>query len=198
MTAIPRAKIRLPLLAIVAAAAGLIIARMIWPKLHFDTTSLILFGIAAVAWALAYVPVTKLKFGDFEAELAPLVAAVEQQVLAAEAAATVRSAQGPEGRPGVVYRGGPAEEREDAAARAALEEYAAIVGSGASDRDKIIRVANLVERVAQGEKHAEVRQAGESFAVLRNHIVHGGAVPSPEYVSAVLDAGGRLIKAVAR
>lgn len=196
MTAVPRAKIRGPLLAIVAAAVGVIIARMVWPRLHFDTTSLILFGIAALAWALAYIPVTRLRFGDFEAELAPLVAAFEQKVIASEAAATARAAHGPEKRPGVVYRGDPASDaRTEPAMAAAVEEYRAIVGSTVPDREKIASVAALVERLQRdGRADPAARDAIGALQEVRDVVVQGRAETTPQLTSSTLNLSWRLIK----
>jgi len=197
MTAVSRERIRFPLLAIVAAAVGLIAARMIWPKLHFDTTSLILFGIATVAWSLAYVPVTKLKFGDFEAELEPLVAKLEQKVIASEAAATVRAVEHVEKRPGVVYREdgkGP-----DPAVVGALEEYRTVVGSGAPDTEKIVRVTALVERLArEGMVDPLARGALDTLQEVRDNIVQQRVELAPRRASEILDFAGRLVRTVAR
>lgn len=197
MTAVPRERIRLPLLAIVVAAVGLIAARMIWPKLHFDTTSLILFGIAAVAWALAYVPVTKLKFGDFEAEMEPLVAALEQKVIASEAAATVRAVEQVEKRPGVVYRDEPSSrERTDPVITAAVE-YGAIVGSAIPDREKIARVAALVEQLQrQGRADPGTRDAIGALQEVRDQVMQGRVQTTAQLTSSTLNLAWRLVKTV--
>lgn len=191
--AVARERIRLPLLAVVFAAVGLIAARMVWPKLLFDTTSLILFGIAALAWALAYVPVTKLKWGDFEAELEPLVAALGQKVIAAEAAP---SAGRMEPRPDIVYRGGvDLEEAEHPAANEALAEFQEIVGSVTADREKLARVAELIDRVAgQGRFDAATTAAVDELSNLQRLIRGGMVLAKPAAIVLVLDYAGRLLR----
>jgi hypothetical protein len=212
----PRAKIRLPLLAIVAAAMGLIAARMIWPKLHFDTTSLILFGIAAVAWALAYAPVKKLKFGDFEAELEPMIAALGQKVIASEAAATVQSTRGDRvlARDEIIYRDGgstsypdsrPIDSDDHGATDAAVDvvvntafkEFTGIVGSAAEDRDKIVRVADLIERLSR-ERIIDpaTRTAVEDLQALRNSIWSGEVPVTPADTLILLDYAWRLLRSI--
>ena len=189
------AKVRLPLLAIVAAAIALIIARMVWPRLHFDTTSLILFGIAAVAWALATVPVTRVKFGDFEAELAPVVAAFEQKVIAAEAAQAVQAAAPRTPRPGEVMRG-PAV--ANPAVAAALEEYRSIVASTAPDLDKVVQAASLVERLSHdGRMDSSDREAVRLLLVIRDHVMRKPGTLQPHITTGVLDTVGRLIRTMA-
>jgi hypothetical protein len=197
MTTVAPAKVRLPLLAIVVAAVALIAARMVWPGLNFDTTSLILFGIAAIAWALAFLPLTRLKFGEFEADLAPMVAAFEQKVIASEAAQAAAPRQT---RPGVVMRGGPSPEGPaiDPAVSAAFEEYRAIVESLASDREKIVRVAVVVERLARdGRVDPAARDAVDVLLRLRDQVVEGRAEPTPQLTSTILDFAGRLMKTIA-
>lgn len=200
MTAsIPRARIRLPLLAIVAAAVGLIAARMVWPKLLFDTTSLILFGIAALAWALAYLPITKLKVFDLEAELEPLVAKLEQKVIASEAEATVRATKDTEKRPGVVYRREPgfAEDSPGGGGRAALEEFAEILESNTPDEARVIRAANLLWRVANDrELSSKTWDAVHVVQSLRIRIEEEGYSMSPQDAKRVLDGIGRLIRMI--
>lgn len=190
-----RAKVRLPLLAIVAAAVGLIAARMIWPKLNFDTTSLILFGIAAVAWALTFMPVSKLKFGDFEAEMAPMVAALGQKVTATEAAATARTMQTGDRRPQVVMRGDSPSESADPSV---FEEYRAIVGSGALDGEKVVRVVDLVEQFARVSwVDSASREALDTLRDIRDTVVHRRAELTPSLTSEILDSAWRLLRTMA-
>lgn len=200
MTAVPWVKVRAPLLAIVVAAVGLIGARMIWPRLYFDTTSLILFGIAAVAWALAYVPVTKLKWGDFEAELAPMVAALEQKVIACEVAATARAVQGTGTQPGVVMRGDPLDGRAaELGASALYEEFRAIVGPPAPDADKVVRAAALLERlVHEGRIRPPASEAVGALRTVRDEIVAGRTPLTPELANRILELAWRLLKTVGR
>lgn len=199
MSKVARAKIQLPLLAIVAAAVGLIAARMMWPKLNFDTTSLILFGIAAVAWALAYVPLTKFKFGEFEAEFAPIVANVEQKVLVAEAAVTERAEQDGGMRPDSVDRGGPSGKGMDPATSAALREYRAIMETADSDRNKTLQVIALVERLAgELDLDPEVQNAAQSLRKLRKWVLLAGEEMTPQITAEALNLARRIFRLIVR
>src|SRR3569623_2273818 len=73
------------------AAILLILARMFFPALVFDSTSLILFAIAAVAFLLPRLlgllpPLKKAKYGDFEVEFDEAIERLEERVVEAEAA----------------------------------------------------------------------------------------------------------------
>src|SRR4051812_30013435 len=74
------------LIAVAIASVFVVAARMIWPKLLFDSLSLTLFGIAAGCLVLVHLPFKKLKFGDFEAELDAAVDNLEEKVVASESA----------------------------------------------------------------------------------------------------------------
>jgi hypothetical protein len=67
-----RAIKRWPLLTVVLIAIVLIVVRMLWPALTFDSTSLILFAIAAGALLFCYLPLKRIKMGDLEMELEKL------------------------------------------------------------------------------------------------------------------------------
>jgi hypothetical protein len=60
---------RWPLLLVAALALALIVVRMAWPGLKFDSTSLTLFAIAGGALLFCYLPLKKLKIGDLEMEV---------------------------------------------------------------------------------------------------------------------------------
>lgn len=60
---------RWPLFVIALASIGLITMRMRWPTLVFDSTSLILFAIAAAVLAASYLPLKRIRVGELEMEL---------------------------------------------------------------------------------------------------------------------------------
>ena len=64
-----RLETRWPLFAVALASLALIVVRMRWPSLMFDSTSLILFAIAGGALSLCYLPLKRLKVGELEMEL---------------------------------------------------------------------------------------------------------------------------------
>src|SRR5262245_28137890 len=75
---------RWPLYIIAAVSLVLIPVRMIWPLLRIDNTSLILLAIATVALLVALLPITKIKWGEFEAELDRKLDALNIKVEATE------------------------------------------------------------------------------------------------------------------
>src|SRR4051812_9143908 len=82
-----------PLFAIAGCSLALIIARIVFPRLQFDSTSLILFGVAAIALLVAFLPIKRIKWGEFEAELDRAVDDLERKVAATEAQSSLGSSK---------------------------------------------------------------------------------------------------------
>jgi hypothetical protein len=207
---VARGTVRRPLLAVVGVAVGLIVARAVWPELKFDSTSLVLFAIAAAAWAMAYLPISKFKAGDYEIELVQQVDALKQKVsqietadrvtaelgrkvIAIEAAATARTEHVPAGFETKVMRGDPADAPRFID-NASAGEYLRIVDSPASDREKIARVVELLERlVGEGRLPAAARGAIEGLKQVRDELQSGEIPAHPRVTNSVLDLAWRLI-----
>lgn len=209
MTTVARPAVRRPLFAIVAAALALVVARAVWPGLHFDGTSLVLFAIAAAAWALAYLPISKFKAGDYEIELVQTVGELrrkvsqietadriagelEQKVIASEATAALRPARTGGQWDNRVMRGDPADRGAEAEASPAVDEYQRIVASSAPDEDKIARAVDLVERFTRPGNPAAIR-AAEFLRRILGEVQAGRLDVSPRLTNVVLDFAWRLI-----
>ncbi len=65
-------EMRWPFFLVALASLALIVARMRWPALHFDSSSLILFAIAGGCLSLCYLPLKRIKMGELEMELETL------------------------------------------------------------------------------------------------------------------------------
>ena len=200
-----------PTYVVAAVASGLVVARMIWPDIQFDATSLALFGIAALALLLPNLPpLKKLKLGSFEAEFEKAIRAFEQKVLATET----------ESQPA------PARVVESGADKATWEkffdDYFSIVNSGASNFEKILSAAILIEKMVAAaaiDVHASRRRspaqqvsalaehglitqdeeaAFREFWNLRSKVVHGElGQPTDAQTARVLDLAWRLVRTFA-
>lgn len=207
-----------PLYVVAFLAAGIIAARMKWPLLVFDNTSLILFAIAAIAVFIPILfrilpPLKKFKFGDYEFEFEERLRSLESKVIESE--------HEPK-QPEVTAK--------QAAAYSSLSwqeyfrEYNSIISSSVSNVEKILAAANLVERmildaaeefdlegvnrkntrvlIAQMEKQELIstaeREAFMEFSNIRNEVVHGGRLnPTDSQTARFLDLGWRLVKTFA-
>jgi hypothetical protein len=207
---------RWPFLVASAASLGMVAARMIWPALTFDNSSLILFGIAIATFLLPFIPLKKVKWGDFEAELDREIDTFEKRVVATEAASAVP----------------PSKEKLDSAAIthgrgtwvAFYDQYSKLVNSPSTNPEKILGAGLLLEKMiltaaevltpeevvqlrtpkalvdrfaqlglmTQAEKAAYIE-----FANLRNTVVHSGLHVSDEQTIRILDLVGRLVRALA-
>jgi uncharacterized protein YutE (UPF0331/DUF86 family) len=207
---------RWPFLLVSGASIVLIGARMIWPDLSFDTTSLILFGISIVAFLLPFIPLKKVKWGDFEAELDREIDTFERKVEATEAATD----------------GSPIRRQIEAAAahgtrptwEGFYEQYAKLVSVPSSNTEKILSAALLLEKMIstaaevldpderaklrtpralvdrfgkEGLISEDERSAFLEFWTLRNRVVHEGARLSNEQTVRILDLVGRLVRTLA-
>jgi hypothetical protein len=133
---------RWPLISIATTCVAIIIARLIWPWLNFDSTSLVLLGIVFVALVLPYVPVRKLKWGDFEAELEAVVDDLERKISATEATPSI-----PRVPSDAEMRGPKPGGEAEPTWQQFFDEYIKIVNSTASNVEKILAAAILVERM---------------------------------------------------
>jgi uncharacterized protein YutE (UPF0331/DUF86 family) len=215
VSAMTRPLKRWPLLVVAVVSLIVTAARVIWPSLRFDETSLGLFGFAAVALLVALLPITRIKWGDFEAELDRDVDDLERKVRATEAAppsASKAVAAGPEEPPST-----PAWQRF-------FDEYIALVNSPASNVEKIIAAAILLEKMidtsaaalgpeigarARGPRFvidrlaernlitAEERAAFMDFWAIRNKVVHQGMQLTDEQTARLLDLVWRLVRTLA-
>jgi hypothetical protein len=207
VTTVPRATVRRPLLGIVVVAVALMIARVIWPELKLDSTSLILFAIAAIAWALAYLPISRFKAGDYEIELVHAVdtlkqkvsqietadrvtGELERKVLATEVAVATRGTHTGEHQPGSVMRGDPADRKPESERSAALEEFRRMIASAASDKEKIARAVDLVERTV---RDSAATGTLDSFRKINAEVQSDQQEPAPRLTNEVLDLAWRLI-----
>jgi uncharacterized protein YutE (UPF0331/DUF86 family) len=205
---------RWPLFTVAASALTLIAVRMIWPSIKFDDTSLVLFGVAALALLVAFLPIKRIKWGDFEAELDRAVDNLERKVTATEASL-------------------PAQLASKAAARGSasqptwqkfFDEYISLVNSPASNIEKIIAASILLEKMidtfvdafepelgprGRGPRVAidqlaehklispEERAAFMELWTVRNKIVHEGIRPTDEQTARLLDLAWRLVRTIA-
>jgi uncharacterized protein YutE (UPF0331/DUF86 family) len=204
---------RWPLFAIAGGSLSLIAARIIWPSLRFDNTSLILFGVAGLAILVAFLPLKRIKWGEFEAELDRAVDDLERKVTASEASPPhhVSKAVAPTSTPQSSWQG-------------FFDEYMALVNSPSSNVEKIIAASILLEKmidsfVASIEPELKLRGRGPRVAIdrlaenslitpqerdafrnlweVRNKIVHEGLQPTDEQTARLLDLVWRLVRTLA-
>ena len=204
-----RRPLLVPPLIVSGAALALTAARIIWPKMAFDSVSLTLFGIAAAGLLLAYLPLRKLKFGDFEAELDAAVDSLEKKVVAGEGAARATAAP----TISAALAAGPG------SWRGFFDEYLQIAKSGTSNVEKIVALAILLEKVVSTTAAAlypdrkdlrgtraiinqiasdnliapAEREAFLEFWEIRNRVVHEGIGLNDEQTARILDLAGRLV-----
>jgi hypothetical protein len=203
---------RWPLFAIAGGSLSLIVARIIWPSLRFDNTSLILFGVAGLAILVAFLPLKRVKWGEFEAELDRAVDDLERKVTASEASPA------PHPVSKVLAPKTPQSSWEGF-----FDEYMALVNSPSSNVEKIIGASILLEKmidsfVAPLESELNVRGRGPRVAIdrlaennlitpqerdafrnlweVRNKIVHEGLQPTDEQTARLLDLAWRLVRTV--
>jgi len=201
---------------IAIAAVALVILRMVFPKLVFDNTSLILFAIAAVALLLPNAlsllpPLKKLKYGEFEAEFNEAIKRLEQRVGEAE--------KSPAPQPQKLTGSFPPM-REPY-----VKGFKDILSSQTSNTEKILAAGILCEQMlsetardlelSKGSQfrtpgaivqalagHGFVseaeQQAFSEFWKIRNSVVHGqGPPPNDEQTSRLLDLLWRLVRTLA-
>lgn len=208
---------RWPLYLVAAGALGLVAARMIWPLLLFDNTSLVLFGLAAIALLVAYLPIKRIKWGEFEAELDRAVDHLERKVAASEAAPPVAAAARP---PADV----PGPSRSTPTWQRFFDEYISLMNSPASNVEKIVAAAIMLERMVETAAESltpeqtgrargtrgminefaehglisdEERSAFLEFWSIRNRVVHEGIQPTDEQTARLLDLVWRLMRTLA-
>ena len=199
--------VRWPLYLVAASAVGLVGARMAWPWLPFDNSSLILLGVAALALLVAYLPLKSIKWGEFEAEFDREVDALEQKVVASERA------------PAPKQQGGT--ERIRGAAQAAYGKYTELLSSRASGVEKVLAAGVMLEQVIESAARdfkfddlpprantklvldrfardgliaRDEVEAFRDFWMIRNKVVHQGYVPTDEQTARLLDLAWRIIR----
>jgi hypothetical protein len=207
---------RWPLFAIAACSLILIAVRIVWPLLKFDNTSVVLFAVAVLAVLVAFLPIKRLKWGEFEAELDRDVDKLERQVKATEAAPPPLLASKP--LPTV------AETASQPSRKRFYDEYIALVNSPASNVEKIIAASIMLDKIIDGyvdafapdfgppskgsrfavERLAEQnlissqeRGAFMELSTVRNKIVHEGIRPTDEQTARLLDLVWRLVRTLA-
>jgi hypothetical protein len=215
---------RWPLFSIAGICLVLIVARVIWPELKIDSTSLILLGIATVALLVALLPITHIKWGDFEADIDRALDSVEKKVLAIEMDAAAKppvteppkriELQEPQ-------RPQKADAQLNKETRGMADEFLSLVMSPISDSEKILgatillgaaigKVANVLDpdrTYSKGNLQSVInRLTYEGFLTsseekafmemleLRNLIVHEGHAPNSEQTARFLDILWRLIQ----
>ena len=207
---------RWPLFAVAACSLILIAVRIIWPLLKFDNTSLVLFGVAALAMLVAFLPIKRIKWGEFEAELDRAVDDLERKVKATEASSPPLLASKILA-PGSEPPSQPTWQRF-------FDEYIALVNSPASNVEKIIAATILLEKMidtfatalgpelgahGRGPRFAIDRLAEQNLITtqeraafmdlwaVRNKIVHEGIRPTDEQTARLLDLVWRLVRTLA-
>lgn len=206
---------RWPLIVVAVCSLLLVAARIIWPSLNFDSTSLALFGAAALGLLVAFLPFKRFKFGDWEAELERGVDDLEKKVAASEIAPPMPTSK--EVRHPLLSR----EPTGSVVPRSKVrEEFLSVVGSNTSNVEKVLAAGilldgavesmasllslelsrggratrNLIERFAQeGLIGAEDVSAYRAFKEVRNMVVHRGHRPSDEQTARLLDLVWRLL-----
>jgi uncharacterized protein YutE (UPF0331/DUF86 family) len=205
---------RWPLFALAGGSLSLIAARIIWPSLRFDNTSLILFGVAGIALLVAFLPLKRIKWGEFEAELDRAVDDLERKVTASEKSPAPHHLSkidapvlNPHSTQDVFFN-----------------EYMALFTSPSSNVEKIIAASILLEKmidsfVTSMEPEIKVRGRGPRIAIdqlaetnlitpqerdafrnlwaVRNRIVHEGLQPTDEQTARLLDLVWRLWRTLA-
>jgi|GEM_PF-2562279 hypothetical protein len=199
------------------SAIVLVVLRMFFPHLVFDSTSLILFAIAAIALLLPTLlsllpPLKKLKYGDFEAEFNEAIKRLEQRVGEAE--------QAPAPEPPKQQTGGHPPMRGRY-----VKGFKDILAAPGSNTEKILAAGILCEgmlsetardlELTKGSQprtpkaivqalasHGFVsqaeQQAFDEFWKIRNAVVHGqGPPPNDEQTARLLDLLWRLVRTLA-
>lgn len=201
---------RWPLFGIAAGSLTLLVARIIWPSLRLDNTSLILFGVAGLAILVAFLPLKRVKWGEFEAEIDRAVDDLEKKVTASEASPAPNHVSEAATTP-----------TPQSSGEGFFDEYMALVSSPSSNVEKVIAASILLEKkidslAASVEPEVKVRGRGPKVAVdrlaennlitpqemeafkniseLRNKIVHGGSQPTDEQTARFLDLVWRLVR----
>jgi hypothetical protein len=171
------------------------------------------------AIVLAYVPLKKLKIGDFEAELVEEVDRLERKIQASEATTEVKR-----GAVDGELTTSKVDFRKQDTWKEFFTEYNRILTSSASNVEKVISVSVLVEKtlevatrsldipqenLGRGARQqlkwlsnrglvGDAEQAAyEELMHIRNKVVHGGVSPSDETTARILDLAGRLVRAFA-
>ena len=203
-----------PLYLVAFTAIAIIIGRIVQPTLTFDNVSLILFAIAAIAILLPYILRDLPPISEFE--IAGVKAKFEQRLESLEKS--------------VVGNEQESQEIELPAKPASLnwqeyfKEYDTIIGSSVSNIEKVIRAANLVERmifdaaqafgVIEGKARKNTRAIVEElakndliteterdafleFSSIRNEVVHGKVSVTDSQTNRFLDIGWKLVKTFA-
>lgn len=215
---------RWPLYTIAVVSLLLIVVRMIWPLLRIDNTSLILLGVATVALLVALLPIKRIKWGEFEAELDRALDAVEKTVKATEIAQEIADIPKREiveidevdrSQGGDIFTPRFSPEKQKI-----YDDYLIIVNAAISDVEKIVAATVLLEKViakavteaglaAKGGRGpragvarlvwaGKITQEEEKAFVdawnLRNRIIHEGIKPTSEQTARFLDILWRLIE----
>jgi hypothetical protein len=205
---------RWPLFVVATGSLVLIAVRMIWTSLKFDDTSLILFGVAAIALLVSYLPIKRIKWGEFEAEIDRAVDDLERKVVATEAAAPSPIAS-------KTLPAGSLPSQLAPTWQQFFDEYIALVNSPASNVEKIVAAAILLEKMIgtaatalgpdiearrrgpralidrlaeQNLITAEEKAAFMDFWAIRNRVIHEGIQPTDEQTARLLDLVWRLVR----
>lgn len=206
---------RWPLFLVAGGSLILIAVRIMWPLLKFDNTSFVLFGIAAIALLAAFLPLKRVKWGEFEAELDRAVDDLERKVTATEGSLPA---------PASKTLAQSADLSSQPTWQRFFDEYIALVNSSASNTEKIIAATIILEkmidafamslspelgthgkgprfgidRLAQQDLiTAEEKAAFLDLWSVRNKIVHEGIRPTDEQTARLLDLAWRLVRTLA-
>lgn len=199
------------------AAIAIVLARMKWPDLKFDDTSLWLFGIAAGVVVLLTLPVTRFKYGDIEIILQRDLDGLESRLAASARSESKRDSgrRQPTAESGLL----------DQTWQQYFSEYRRIVGSATSNIEKIVSVAILIEQMIESAGVAydvpkdvmrkgarkivselsredliteDEKAAFYQFWNIRNRAIHGEyGEPTDAQAARILDLGWRLVKMLA-
>jgi hypothetical protein len=213
---------RWPLFSISVASFVLVVVRMIWPTLRIDNTSLILVGIATLSLLVALLPIKRIKWGEFEAELDRALDVADRKLEATEVVQPAKVAiganhveltQSQKDAEAFVERFLPEETRKT------FDEYIGLVNSPVSDLEKIVAATVLLDKVLakamakSGDDAKQFRTSrtainqlvkagaltkdeGDAFTdvwKLRTKIIHEGMKPTGEQTARFLDILWRLI-----
>jgi uncharacterized protein YutE (UPF0331/DUF86 family) len=205
-----------PLYVVALLAAGVIAARMKWPSLIFDNTSLILFAIGSISILLPFLfrglpPLKRFKFGEYEIEFEEKLRSLESKVIQSEH--ELKSTQIKDKGASTHLSFGWQEYYRD---------YNSIISSSVSNVEKILAAANVVERIildtaqaldlvagtprkntrtiiVEMKKQGLITEAEQEafieFSNIRNDVVHGNNLnPSESQTARFLDLGWRLVR----
>ena len=210
-----------PFAVVGVAALAIVFLRMVAPNVLFDNQSLILCGIAAVAFLLPRLvqilpPLKALKFKGFEAEFENKINHFADRVVAAEINAESK-AQTPS-------PSGKSEWNVPPMKVEYVTAYRNLVATPVSNREKILSAAILAEQMVlqtaqdlgvkpqENKKTAtalvtdlhqkgmitEVERAGFlEFWEIRNAVIHGRVSPTDGQTARVLDLLWRLVRTLA-